>query len=175
MIDNCYCEFVERRSPLEVGADIMVGSLIKNLGGGIAPNGAYVAGKHELIELVGERLTCPGEGREVGPSLGINKQLLQGIYLAPSVVASATKTAICAPVNCCLKNIIAQPIHKIGKTTVLITVPNIISFLNSLTEENSNCAPRTSKASGVANFERFSKTLNTGVLESLKSILYFIK
>ncbi|MBR1416238.1 MAG: methionine gamma-lyase family protein [Bacilli bacterium] len=94
MIDNCYCEFTERINPIEVGADIVVGSLIKNLGGGIAPNGAYVVGKHELIELVGERLTLPGEGREVGPTLGINRNLYQGLFLAPSVVASALKTAI---------------------------------------------------------------------------------
>ena len=94
MVDNCYCEFVERTSPLEVGCDIIVGSLIKNLGGGIAPNGAYIAGKKELVELAGERLTCPGEGREVGPSLGINKQLLQGLFFAPSVVASSLKTAV---------------------------------------------------------------------------------
>ena len=94
MIDNCYCEFVEEKTPAEVGADIMVGSLIKNLGGGIAPNGAYVAGKHELVELIAERLTVPGEGREVGPSLGMNKLLLQGLFHAPSVVASSLKTAI---------------------------------------------------------------------------------
>ena len=94
MIDNCYCEFVEKVNPIEVGADIVVGSLIKNLGGGIAPNGAYVVGKKKLVDLVGERLTLPGEGREVGPTLGINKQILQGLFLAPSVVASSLKTAI---------------------------------------------------------------------------------
>ena len=94
MIDNCYCEMVSYDEPLAVGADIIVGSLIKNLGGGIAPNGAYVAGRHDLVELCAERLTLPGEGREVGPSLGINKSILQGIYLAPSVVASSLKTAI---------------------------------------------------------------------------------
>lgn len=94
MIDNCYCEMVERINPIEVGADIVVGSLIKNLGGGIAPNGAYVVGRHDLIELVGERLTLPGEGREVGPTLGVNRQILQGLFLAPSVVASALKTAV---------------------------------------------------------------------------------
>ena len=94
MVDNCYCEMISDKEPTEVGADIMVGSLIKNLGGGIAPNGAYIAGRHDLIELCGERLTLPGEGREVGPSLGINKQILQGIYFAPSVVSSALKTAI---------------------------------------------------------------------------------
>lgn len=94
MVDNCYCEFVEDKTPLEVGADIIVGSLIKNLGGGIAPNGAYIAGKKELVDLAGERLTLPGEGREVGPSLGINKSILQGLFFAPSVVASSLKTAV---------------------------------------------------------------------------------
>ena len=94
MVDNCYCEFVNTKEPIEVGADIAVGSLIKNLGGGIAPNGAYIVGRNDLIELCGERLTLPGEGKEVGPSLGINKQLLQGLFLAPSVIASSLKTAI---------------------------------------------------------------------------------
>lgn len=96
MIDNCYCEFVTTKEPLEVGADIIVGSLIKNLGGGIAPNGAYVAGRKDLINLVAERLTAPGEGKEVGPTLGINKSILQGLFLAPSVVASSLKTAVFA-------------------------------------------------------------------------------
>ncbi len=94
MVDNCYCEFVERKTPIEVGADIAVGSLIKNLGGGIAPNGAYVVGRSDLINLVGERLTLPGEGLEVGPTLGINKQILEGLFFAPSVVASSLKTAV---------------------------------------------------------------------------------
>ena len=94
MVDNCYCEFVERTTPVEVGADVMVGSLIKNLGGGIAPNGAYVAGKKDLVALAAERLTAPGQGKEVGPSLGVNKNFLQGLYMAPSVVASSLKTAV---------------------------------------------------------------------------------
>lgn len=94
MVDNCYCEFVSEKEPIEVGADIAVGSLIKNLGGGIAPNGAYIVGRSDLINLCAERLTLPGEGSEVGPSLGINRQLLQGLFLAPSVVASSLKTAI---------------------------------------------------------------------------------
>lgn len=94
MVDNCYCEFVSDKEPVAVGADVMVGSLIKNLGGGIAPNGAYIAGRSDLIDLCGERLTLPGEGREVGPTLGINKQILQGVYMAPSVVAASLKTAI---------------------------------------------------------------------------------
>ena len=96
MVDNCYCEFVGNRTPIEVGADIIVGSLIKNLGGGIAPNGAYIAGRKDLVDLAGERLTLPGEGREVGPTLGINKSILQGLFMAPSVVASSLKTAVLA-------------------------------------------------------------------------------
>lgn len=96
MIDNCYCEFVGKKEPLEVGADIIVGSLIKNLGGGIAPNGAYIAGRKGLVELAAERLTSPGQGKEVGPTLGINKSILQGLYLAPNVVSSSIKTAVLA-------------------------------------------------------------------------------
>ena len=96
MVDNCYCEFVDKVSPIEMGADIIVGSLIKNLGGGIAPNGAYIVGKKRLVDLAGERLTLPGEGREVGPTLGINKQILEGLFFSPSVVASALKTAVLA-------------------------------------------------------------------------------
>lgn len=94
MVDNCYCEFVDTVEPIEIGADIVVGSLIKNLGAGITPNGAYVVGRKDLIKLVGERLTLPGEGKEVGPTLGINKAILQGLYMAPSVVRDSLKTAV---------------------------------------------------------------------------------
>ena len=94
MIDNCYCEMVEKTSPLEVGANIIVGSLIKNLGGSLASNGAYICGDKKLIELCAERLNLPGEGIDVGPSLGANKSILQGLYFAPSVVASSLKTAV---------------------------------------------------------------------------------
>ena len=98
MVDNCYCEMTSILNPTSpiIGCDIMVGSLIKNLGGGIAPNGAYVAGKSELIDLVAERLTVPGQGAEVGPSLEMNKLILQGLYMAPSVVAASLKTNIFA-------------------------------------------------------------------------------
>lgn len=96
MIDNCYCEFVTKKEPIEVGADVVVGSLIKNLGGGIAPNGGYIAGRKDIVKLAAERLTAPGLGKEVGPSLGINKQILQGLFFAPQVVASSLKTAIFA-------------------------------------------------------------------------------
>ena len=93
-VDNCYCEFVEELSPLEVGADLIAGSLIKNLGGGIAPNGAYIAGKKELVELASERLAIPGEGKNVGATLDMNRKIIQGLYMAPSAVSSAVKTAI---------------------------------------------------------------------------------
>ena len=100
MVDNCYCELVTTKTPLHVGADLIVGSLIKNLGGGIAPNGAYIAGRKDLVELCAERLTVPGCGKEVGPSLGINKSILQGLYMAPNAVASSLKTAVLAAYLC---------------------------------------------------------------------------
>lgn len=93
-VDNCYCEFVEDLSPIEVGADIMAGSLIKNLGAGISTNGAYIVGNKKLVNLCAERLTLPGEGREVGPSFEANRMFLLGLYFAPSVVSSALKASI---------------------------------------------------------------------------------
>lgn len=93
-VDNCYCEFVEKESPTQVGADLMAGSLIKNLGGGIAHNGGYIAGRSDLIELCAERLNVPGEGREVGPTDNANRLFLQGLYLSPNVVSSSLKTSI---------------------------------------------------------------------------------
>ena len=89
MVDNCYGEFVEEREPLQVGADMIVGSLIKNPGGGLAPIGGYIAGRADLIEACGYRLTSPGLGREVGASLGVMKDFYQGLFLAPTVVAGA--------------------------------------------------------------------------------------
>ena len=94
MVDNCYCEFVSNREPIEVGADITVGSLIKNLGAGIATSGAYVVGKEKLISLVADRLT--GLGKEIGPSMNQNTNYLKGLFFSPSVVASAVKTAVFA-------------------------------------------------------------------------------
>ncbi|MCR4749588.1 MAG: methionine gamma-lyase family protein [Lachnospiraceae bacterium] len=96
MVDNCYGEFVERIEPTDVGADMVVGSLIKNPGGGLAPIGGYIAGKKECIEKAAYRLTSPGLGKEVGASLGILKDFYQGLFLSPTVVASALKTAIFA-------------------------------------------------------------------------------
>lgn len=94
MIDNCYCEMVSTKEPTEVGADICVGSLIKNLGGGIASNGGYIVGKEDLVNLCAERLNVPGQALEVGPSLNQNRYILEGLYFAPSVVAAAIKTAV---------------------------------------------------------------------------------
>lgn len=96
MVDNCYGEFVETIEPSDVGADMIIGSLIKNPGGGLAPIGGYIAGKRECIENAAYRLTSPGLGKEVGASLGILKDLYQGFFLAPSVTSSALKGAIFA-------------------------------------------------------------------------------
>ena len=96
MVDNCYGEFVEEKEPTDVGADILVGSLMKNLGAGIATSGAYIVGKKDLIELCAERLTAPGVGKEIGPSLNQNILFIKGLFFAPSVVASAVKTAVFA-------------------------------------------------------------------------------
>ena len=94
MVDNCYCEFVNKKEVTEVGVDIACGSLIKNLGAGIASNGGYIVGRADLIKLCAERLTLPGEGKEVGPTQNSNRDILKGLFLAPSVVRNAVKTAV---------------------------------------------------------------------------------
>ncbi len=94
MVDNCYGEFVEILEPSDVGADLVVGSLIKNIGGGLAPIGGYIVGKQEYVENCAFRLTAPGLGKEVGASLGINRDFIQGLFLAPTVVSSSLKGAI---------------------------------------------------------------------------------
>lgn len=96
MLDNCYGEFVEKVEPLSVGVDIMAGSLIKNAGGGIAPTGGYIAGKKELVEMCAYRLTTPGTGKEIGATLGNNRELFMGAYHAPHVTGEALKTAVFA-------------------------------------------------------------------------------
>lgn len=93
LVDNCYGEFVETIEPTQVGADLIMGSLIKNPGGGLAPMGGYVAGRRDLVEATATRMTVPGIGRECGASLGNNRALYQGLFLAPHTVAQATKTA----------------------------------------------------------------------------------
>ena len=94
MVDDCYCELVSYKSSVEAGADIMVGSLMKNLGGGVTRTGAYIAGRHDLIELCAARATLPGEGRDIGPTFNFNREALQGLYMAPSAVAAALKTTV---------------------------------------------------------------------------------
>ena len=96
MIDNCYCEMCSYKEPTEIGADLVVGSLIKNLGGGIANNGGYICGKNELVNLCSERLTSPGLGAEVGPSLNQTRNFMLGFYEAPMVVGNALKTKVFA-------------------------------------------------------------------------------
>ena len=94
MVDNCYGEFTDTVEPTEVGADIIAGSLIKNPGGGIAPTGGYIAGKKELVDRAAMRMTTPGIGGECGSTLGVNRLLYQGLFLAPHTVAQALKTAV---------------------------------------------------------------------------------
>ena len=94
MVDNCYCEMVSTKEPTEVGVDVCVGSLIKNLGGAITSNGGYIVGRKDLINLCAERLNVPGQGAEVGPSLNQNRYILEGLYMSPMIVANALKTAV---------------------------------------------------------------------------------
>lgn len=96
MVDNCYGEFVERQEPLSVGADLIIGSLIKNPGGGIASTGGYICGRADLVEMCADRLTCVGMGKEVGCSLGQNREMYLGFFLAPQTVAAALKTSVFA-------------------------------------------------------------------------------
>ena len=141
MVDNCYCEMTSILNPTskEIGCDIMVGSLIKNLGGGIAPNGAYVAGRSDLVDLVAERLTVPGQGAEVGPSIDMNKLFLQGLYMAPSVVASSLKTNIFA--SCLLNELgfITNPKYNEDHVDIVLAItfnnPNkLVSFIEGIQE-----------------------------------------
>lgn len=96
MVDNCYGEFVDKKEPTEVGADLACGSLIKNIGGGLCETGGYIVGRHDLIELCSEKLTCPGIGKECGATLGQNRYILQGLFNAPTVVKSALQVAVLA-------------------------------------------------------------------------------
>lgn len=93
MVDNCYGEFVQEKEPTQVGADLIIGSLIKNPGGGIAPTGGYIAGKAKYVDMCAQRLSAPGVGKEVGCTLGNTRSLFMGLFFAPTVVASAVKTA----------------------------------------------------------------------------------
>ena len=149
MVDNCYCEFTEDKTPTGVGCDVMVGSLIKNLGGGIANNGAYIVGNHECVELCAQRLTLAGEGRDVGPSLGANKLILQGLYHAPCAVASSLKVNLLACL--CLSKLGYKMIDNIDSKRVDIVLSiifndrdKLIKFVQGIQEASaidSNSAP----------------------------------
>ena len=156
MVDNCYGEFVEEKEPTDVGADIIVGSLMKNLGAGIATSGAYIAGKKDLIELCAERLTSPGVGKEIGPSLNQNTAFIKGLFFAPSVVASAVKTAIFA--SAILEKIgynvnpkYDEPRTDIVQTIELGTADKLIKFCQGIqmgSPIDSNVIPEPSGMSG---------------------------
>ncbi len=137
MVDNCYGEFVEEKEPIEVGADIAVGSLMKNLGAGIATSGAYIVGRKDLVKLCAERLTSPGIGKEIGPSLNQNPLLLKGLFFAPSVVRSSLKTAIFA--SRCLEKLgyNVEPLYNekrgdIVQTLILGKAENLIKFCQGI-------------------------------------------
>lgn len=159
MVDNCYCEFVSTKEPTEVGADIVVGSLIKNLGGGIACNGAYIVGRKDLCNLAGERLNLPGEGKDVGPSLGANKDILKGLYFAPSVVGSALKTAILTSYLLEKKGYDVEPKYYDDRVDIVqcITFHNendmvkYVQSIQSMCAIDSNVIPEKSDIPGYSN------------------------
>lgn len=122
MVDNCYCEFVTKKEPIEIGADLCVGSLIKNLGGTICDNGGYIVGRKDLIKLCSERLNVPGEAKEVGPSLGANKKILQGLAFAPSVVLSSIKTSLLTSKLMEENNIEVEPSSKEKRVDIVTTI-----------------------------------------------------
>ena len=137
MVDNCYGEFVDVREPIEVGADLIVGSLIKNPGGGLAPVGGYIAGKKEYVENAAYRLTAPGMGKEVGPSLGVTASMIQGLFLAPSVVCASIKGAVFA--SAILEKLGCEVMPKAGdKRTDIVqsiqmkTPENVIAFCQGI-------------------------------------------
>ena len=137
MVDNCYGEFVETIEPSDVGADMCIGSLIKNPGGGLAPTGGYIAGKKELIDLCSYRLTTAGLGKEVGASLGVNPSFYQGLFLAPTVTAGALKGAVFAA-NIyeklgftCVPNA-TEPRYDIIQSVVLGSAEKMIAFCKGI-------------------------------------------
>ncbi len=137
MVDNCYGEFTEKREPLEVGADIIAGSLIKNPGGGIAPTGGYIAGKRDLIEKCAHRLTCAGVGREIGATLGHSRELYLGLFNAPHVVGEALKTAVYAAALFEMLGFAVTPCYKekrgdIVQCVTLNTAEGLIAFCQGI-------------------------------------------
>lgn len=136
-VDNCYGEFVEDREPVEVGADIIAGSLIKNMGGGIAPTGGYIAGRGDLVDLSSYRLTVPGLGGECGSTFGIMRSFYQGTFLAPNVAIEATKTAVYAAKLLELAGFEVHPKAEVKRTDIVqaITFRNkekLISFVKGI-------------------------------------------
>lgn len=136
-VDNCYGEFVEDREPVEVGADIIAGSLIKNMGGGIAPTGGYIAGRGDLVELSSYRLTVPGLGGECGSTFGVMRSFYQGTFLAPNVAMEATKTAVYAAKLMELAGFEVHPKAEVKRTDIVqaITFRNkdkLISFVKGI-------------------------------------------
>jgi len=141
MVDNCYGEFVEKREPIEVGADIIAGSLIKNVGGSLCETGGYIAGKKELVELAAERLTAPGIGKECGATLGKNKEILQGLYMAPSVVKNALMSVIYAARLMKEMNIKADPCFNEERTDIVQQIElndkdRLIKFIQGIQKQS---------------------------------------
>ena len=141
MVDNCYGEFVETREPIEVGADIIAGSLIKNIGGSLCETGGYIAGRKELVELSAERLTAPGIGKECGASLGKNKEILQGVYMAPMIVKNAVMSAIYAARLMSEFNIKADPMWDEERTDIVQQVEfgnkeSLIRFIQGVQKQS---------------------------------------
>lgn len=137
MVDNCYGELVEKLEPTQVGADLVAGSLIKNLGGGIAPTGGYIAGKKHLVELCGYRLTCPGMGKEVGCSLDTLRSLYLGLFLSPNAITSAVKTAIFAAALYSKLGFKVNPDYNTTRTDIIQSIlcensENLIAFCKGI-------------------------------------------
>lgn len=141
-VDNCYGEFVETKEPCAVGADLCAGSLIKNAGGGLCPSGAYVCGKKDLVERVAERVTAPGLGSHVGPSLGFNRQIAQGLFMAPHVVAEALKGAVFAARMLEMAGCTCAPAfdEKRGDIVQSVAFPNAEQMVN-FCRNVQNCSP----------------------------------
>ena len=137
MVDNCYGEFTERKEPTQVGADLIAGSLIKNAGGGIAPSGGYIAGRKDLVELCGYRLTTPGLGTELGATLGQNRNIFMGLFNSPHVVGEAMKTAVFAAslfteLGFKVTPSVEEPRHDIIQAICLENSENLIAFCQGL-------------------------------------------
>lgn len=121
-VDNCYGEFAEKKEPTDVGADLIVGSLIKNAGGGIARTGGYIAGRRDLVELCSYRLTCVGAGKEVGCTLGMSREMFLGLFLAPNTVANAIKTSIFALSLFSLLGFKVHPAYDAYRTDIIAAI-----------------------------------------------------